>query len=179
MQFVYKLDHLFKSTRVADENSSVSKAFHFSKLISTQDFFCIQHATFKATYKNLNPFWLHLLFFMHLMIYFELNDPEIGKHYKWTHKRLKLCMVSKFDRHNLCAKVERIMAKTGCTSCTNWTISFKVIKRVSHENSYVSKAFHFSKLISIQDFFPFIMHHSKPHNKNSTLSDFICYFTCT
>ena len=35
-------------------------------------------------------------------------------------------MVSSFDPHNMCAKVERITAKTGCTSCTNWTISFKV-----------------------------------------------------
>ena len=44
----------------------------------------------------------------------------------YTQKRLKLGMVSSFDPHNMCAKVERITAKTGCTSCTNWTISFKV-----------------------------------------------------
>ena len=31
-------------------NSDVTKTFHFSKFISTQDFFYIQHATFKATY---------------------------------------------------------------------------------------------------------------------------------
>src|SRR3954469_13298092 len=43
-----------------------------------------------------------------------------------TQKRLKLGMVSSFDPHNMCAKVERITGKTGCTSCTNWTISFKV-----------------------------------------------------
>ena len=126
MHFVYKLDHLFQSTRVSDKNSSVTKTFHFSKLISTQDFFCIQHATFKATYWNFNPFWLHLLFFMHLMIYFELNDPEIGKHYNCTQKRLKLGMVSSFDPHNMCTKVERVTTKTGWTSCKNWTISFKV-----------------------------------------------------
>src|SRR3954465_73735 len=47
MHFVYKLDHLFQSTRVSNENSSITKTFHFSKLISTQDFFCIQHAIFK------------------------------------------------------------------------------------------------------------------------------------
>src|SRR3954464_13032983 len=89
---------------------------------------------------------------MHLMIYFELNDPSIGKHYELTHKRFNLGMVSSFDRHRTCGKVEMITAKTGCTSCTNWTISFKVT-RVSDENSFVSKAFHFSKLISTQDFF--------------------------
>src|ERR1041384_8819337 len=43
-----------------------------------------------------------------------------------TQKRLKLGMVSSFDPHNMCAKVERITTKTGCTSCTNWTISFKI-----------------------------------------------------
>src|ERR1043165_5494572 len=64
---------------------------------------------------------------MHLMIYFEPNELEIIKHYKSTQKRLKLGIVSSFAPHNMCAKVERIMAKTGCTSCTNWTISFKVL----------------------------------------------------
>ena len=44
----------------------------------------------------------------------------------WTQKRLKLGMVSSFDPYNMCASVERITAKTGCTSCTKWTFSFKV-----------------------------------------------------
>ena len=44
----------------------------------------------------------------------------------WTQKRLKLAMVSSFGPHNMCAKVERSTTKTGCTSCTNWTISFEV-----------------------------------------------------
>src|SRR3954466_2985555 len=35
----------------------------------------------------------------------------------WTQKRLKLGMLSSFDPHNMCAKVERITTKTGCTSC--------------------------------------------------------------
>src|SRR3954464_7666386 len=35
-------------------------------------------------------------------------------------------MLSSFDPDNMCAKVESITAKTGCTSSTNWTISFKV-----------------------------------------------------
>ena len=63
---------------------------------------------------------------MHLMIYFELNDFEIGKHYKLTQKSLKLGMVSSIDPHNMCAKVERVPTKIGCTSVTKWTISFEV-----------------------------------------------------
>ena len=58
--------------------------------------------------------------------YFELWDPEIEKHFKWTLKRLKLGMISSFHPHSMCKKVERFTAKTGWTSCTKWTISFKV-----------------------------------------------------
>src|ERR1043165_3056118 len=39
MQFVYKLDHLFQSTRVSDENSSVTKKFHFSAYFNSRLFF--------------------------------------------------------------------------------------------------------------------------------------------
>ena len=94
-------------------------ALHFFKLITTPDVFCIQHAKFKATSSTFNPFWHNLLFLMHLLICFELNGPEIEKHYKWTLKRLKLIMVSSFHPHSMCKKVERVTAKTGCTSCTN------------------------------------------------------------
>ena len=39
---------------------------------------------------------------------------------------LKLGMVSSFHPHSMCKRVERVTAKTGRTSCTNWTISFGV-----------------------------------------------------
>ena len=35
-------------------------------------------------------------------------------------------MVSSFRPHSMCKRVERVTAKTGRTSCTNWTISFRV-----------------------------------------------------
>ena len=35
-------------------------------------------------------------------------------------------MVSSFRPHSMCKRVERVTAKTGRTSCTNWTISFGV-----------------------------------------------------
>ena len=56
MHFVYKLDNLLRSIRVSDENSSITKGFHFFKHILTQDFFCIQYAPFKATSSLLNHF---------------------------------------------------------------------------------------------------------------------------
>ena len=68
MHFVYKTDNLFQSIRISYGNSSVTKGFHFFKLIWTPDFLCVQNAPFKATSSFFNPFWLHLLFFMHLLI---------------------------------------------------------------------------------------------------------------
>src|SRR3954465_8931173 len=114
---------------------------------------------------------------MHLMIYFELNEPVIGKHYNRTQKRLKLGLVSSFDPHSMCEKVERIMEKNRMHFVYKLDNLFQST-RVSHENTCVSKAFHFSKLISTQDFFASNMQHSKPHTKISTLSEFICYFSC-
>src|SRR3954465_7763171 len=114
---------------------------------------------------------------MHLMIYFELIDPVIGKHYNLTQKRLKLGMVSSFDPHSMCAKVERITAKTGRTSCNNWTISLKV-RGFETKTHLFQRHFIFLNLFQLKTFFAFNMQHSKPHTKISTLSDFIFYFSC-
>ena len=59
----------FRSIRVSDENSSVTKGFHYFELIWTPDSLCVQNAPLKATTSIFNPFWLHLLFFMHLLIF--------------------------------------------------------------------------------------------------------------
>src|SRR3954467_6485693 len=91
-----------------------------------------------------------------------------------TQKRLKLGMVSSFDPHNICAKVERITAKTGCTSRTNWTISFKV-QGFHTKTHLLQRHFIFLRLFQLMTFFASNMQHSKPHTENSTLSDFICY----
>src|SRR4051812_35707727 len=101
---------------------------------------------------------------MHLMIYLELNDPVIGKHYNRTQKRLKLGMVSLFDPHIMCAKREMITAKTGCTSCTNWTISSKV-GGFQTKTHLFQRHFIIINLFQLKTFFAFNMQHSKPHTK--------------
>ena len=83
-----KMDNLFRSIRVSDENSSVTKAFHFFELISTPDFLCVQYAPFEDTSSILDPFWLHLLFPC-IYWFFELNDPEIEKHNKWQSEKIE------------------------------------------------------------------------------------------
>src|SRR3954463_9888306 len=89
-----------------------------------------------------------------------------------TQKMLKLGMVSSFDLHNMCAKVERITAKTGCTSCTNWTISFKV-RGFQKKTHMFQRLFIFLNLFQLKTFFTSNMQHSKPHTEISTISDYI------
>src|SRR3954464_308668 len=84
-----------------------------------------------------------------------------------TQKRLKLGMVSSFDPHNMCAKVERIMTKTGCTTCTNWTISFKV-QGFETKTHLLQRHFIFLSLFQLKTFFASNMQHSKPHTEIST-----------
>ena len=114
---------------------------------------------------------------MHLNNCFELDDPEIKKHNKWTLKRLKLGMVSSFHPHSMCQKVEMVRAVTGCTSCTKWTISFKV-SGFQTKTPLLQRHFNFLNLFQRQSFCVFSMHHSKPRHQLSTLSEFICYFSC-
>ena len=86
--------NLLRSIRVSDKNSSITNGFHIFKhnLLKTFSAFNMHHLKPHNHFSNL--FWLDLLFFMHFMIYFELNDPEIDKHCKWTLKRLKDGIVS-------------------------------------------------------------------------------------
>src|ERR1043165_10284980 len=90
----------------------------------------------------------------------------------WTQKRLKFGMVSSFDPHNMCAKVERITAKTGCTSCTNWTISFNV-QGFQTNTHLLQRHFIFLSLFQLKTFFASNLQHTKPHTEISALSDFI------
>ena len=117
------------------------------------------------------------ILFMHFWFFFQLNDPEIEKHFKWTQKRLKVGMVSSFDPHSMCKNVERVTAKTGCTSCTKRTISFEV-SGFDTETRLLQRDFIFLNLFEPPCFSVFKMQHSKPHHQFIALSDFICYFSC-
>ena len=79
------------------------KGISFFKLILTPDFLCVQYAPFMATSSILNPFLTSFPFFMYLMIFFELNDREIEKHYKGALKGWNLAWYHNFT-HIACAK---------------------------------------------------------------------------
>ena len=83
-------------------------------------------------------------------------------------------MVSSFHPHSMCKRVERVTAKTGRTSCTNWTISFRVsgFRTRTHLLHW-----HFIFLnLQLQTFFAFRTHHSKRRHQFSKLPDIICFF---
>src|SRR3954468_9441729 len=114
---------------------------------------------------------------MPLMIYFQLYDLEIAKGYNLNSEKVETWHGILNDQHNMCAKFERIMAKTLCTSCTNWTISFKV-QRFHTKTHVLQRHFIFLSLFQLNNFFAPNKQYSKPHTEISTLSDFICYFSC-
>ena len=60
-------------------------------------------------------------------------------------------MVSSFHPHSMCKKVERVMAKTGCTSCTKRTISFEVSGFLTRTH-LLNGQFIFFNLLQLQTF---------------------------
>ena len=103
MHFVYKTDNLFQSIRISYGKSSVTKGFHFLKLIWTPDFLCVQNAPFKATSSLFNPFWLHLLLFMHLLTFFSYMTLKTKSTTNELWKGWKLAWCHNFT-HIACAK---------------------------------------------------------------------------
>ena len=124
--FVSKLDNLFRSIRVSDENSSVTWALHFFKLITTSDFLRSVR-TVQSDVINFQNFLTSFAIFQPFTDLFrELNDVKLKITTKWTLKMSKLGMVLSFHPYSMWKRVERVTAKTRRTSCTNWTISFGV-----------------------------------------------------
>ena len=119
MHFVYKTDNLFRSIRVSNENSSVYKGTFF-ELIWTPDFLCVQNAPFKATSSIFNPFWLHLLFFMHLLVILsyktlklESISNELWKGWKlaWYHHFIHIAYARKL--RGLRQKLDALRVENG------------------------------------------------------------------
>ena len=120
--------------------------------------FVCSKCTIQSHIINFQPFLTSFGIFHAFTDFFELNDPEIEKHYKWTLKRLKVGIVSSFHPHSMCEKDERVTAKTGCTSCTKWTISFEV-SGFRTKSRLLRKDFNFFNLFQLQTFFASNMNH--------------------
>ena len=79
---MHKLENLFRSIMVSDENSSVTLALHFFKLITTPDFFLRSVRTIQSDVINFQHFLTSFAIFQSFTDLFrELNDREIENHY--------------------------------------------------------------------------------------------------
>ena len=87
---------------------------------------------------------------------------------KSTLKMSKPGMVSSFHPHSMCKRAERVTAKTGRTSCTNWTIPFGV-SGFRTRTHLLHWHFIFLNLLQLQTIFAFRTHHSKRRHQFSTL----------
>ena len=124
---MYNLDNLFRSIRVSDENSSVTRALQcFLNLFELQPIFAFNMHHSKRRHQFPTRSDIMCCFHSFTDFFRELNDGEIENHYKMNSEYVGLGMVSSFHPHSMCKRVERVTAKTGRTSCTNWTISFGV-----------------------------------------------------
>ena len=103
MHFVYKTDNLFRSIRVSYGNSSVTKGFQLFELTWTPNFLRVQNEPLKATSSIFNPFWLYLLFFMHLLIFFSYITLKMKSTTNELWKSWKLAWYHHFT-HIECAK---------------------------------------------------------------------------
>ena len=127
MLFRSKLDNLFRSIRVSDENSSVARALQcFLNLFEIQPIFAFNMHHSKRHHQFPTRSDIICCFESFTDLFRELNDGEIENHYKMNSEYVEHGMVSSVHPHSMCKRVERVTAKTGRTSCTNWTISFGV-----------------------------------------------------
>ena len=176
MHFVYRTGNFFRRIRVSYGNSSVTKGFHCFELIWTQLFFCVQNAPFKATSSFFNPFYLHLLFFMHLLIILSYKTIKLKSIWIELWKGWKLARYHHFI-HIACAKKLRgLRRKLDALRVQNVQ---SLLKYQGFGRKLICyKGISFLNLFKLQTLCVFKMHHSKPHHQFSTLSDFICYFSC-
>ena len=138
---------------------------------------CVQNAPFKATSSFFNPFWLHLLFFMHLLIILSYKtlklksiSHELWKGWKlaWYHHFIHIARARKL--RGLRQKLDALRVQNGQSLSKSHGFIRKLV-------CYKGISF-FLNLFGLHSFSVFKMHHSKPSHQFTTLSDFICYFSC-
>src|SRR3954464_13603619 len=113
---------------------------------------------------------------MHLMIYFQLNDLEIGKGYNLNSEKVETWHGIIIYPHNMCEKLRGLRQKLDALRVQTGLSLSKYKGFTRKLMCYKDISFSLS-LFQLKTFYKFHMHHSKPHTENSTLSDFICYFS--
>ena len=160
--FVYKLDNLFRSIRVSDENSSVTLALHFFKTYYNSRLFLRSVRTIQSDVINFQNFLTSFDIFQSFTDLFrELNDREIENNYKMNSENVETW-------HGIIISPTQHVQKSREGYGKNWTHFvynldnlFRSI-RVSDKNSSVTRALQcFLNLFELQPIFAFSMNHSK------------------
>ena len=121
MHLVYKLENLFRSITISDENTSITKGFQFFEHILTQDFFRIQYAPFKATSSLFNHFLtsfasfhaFHDLFWAKMTLRLKSTANELWNGWKlaWYHNFTHIACAKKL--RGLRQKLDALRVQTG------------------------------------------------------------------
>ena len=150
--------------------------FIFLNLLQLQIFLRSVH-TIQSDVINFQNFLTSFAIFQSFTDLFrELNDREIENHYKMNSENVETW-------HGIIISPTQYVQKSREGYGKNWMhFVYKLDNlfrstKVFDENSSVTLALHFLKLLQLQTFFAFRTHHSKRRHQFSTLSDIICYFS--
>ena len=176
MHFVYKLDKLFRSIRVSEENSSVRRALQcFLNLfeLRTSFVFSMQHSKHSHQFPTCS--YIICCFSVIYLIVQELNDREIENHYKMNSGNVETW-------HGIIISPSQHVRKSREGHGKNWMHFVYKLDNLFRISRFRTKTHLLHQLFKIlityynSRLFAFIMHYSKPRHQLSTLSDVISYF---
>src|SRR3954467_8354488 len=94
------------------------------------------------------------------------SEQEKGRNLAWYHHLTHITCVQKL--RGLRKKLDTLRVQTGPS----------LSKYKGFRTHLLQRHFIFRSLFQLKTFFASNMQHSKPHTEISTLSDYICYFSC-
>ena len=166
MHFVYKLDNLLRSIRVSDENSSITKGFHFLIYFNSR-LFLHSICTIQGHISTFQPFSDFICYFsciswfiFNMTLRFKSTANELWNGWKlaWYHNFTHVACAKML--WGLREKLDALHVQTRQSPSKYQGFGRKLI---------YYKGISFFKHILTQDFFAFKLHHSKPHRHFSIL----------
>ena len=177
MHFVYKTDNLFRSIRVSYGSLSVTKGFPFFWTYLNSIVFLCSKCTIQSHIINFQPFLTSFVISHAFTDFFSYKDLKLKSTTNELWKGWKLAWYHHFT-HIACARKYRgLRQRLDALHAQNGQSLSKYQGFIRKLICYKGISF-FLNLFELPCFYVFKMHHSKPHHQFTTLSDFICYFSC-
>ena len=124
---------------------------------------------------NFQPFLTSFAIFMHLLIFWAKMTLKLKN--TTNEQCWKLAWYHHFT-HIACAKKLRWLRQKLDSLCVQNEQSLSKCQGFGQKPICYKGISFFLNLFQLHTFCEFNMHHSKPHPQISTLSNFICYFSC-